>query len=373
MNRFLSNKTILFLIEDLGSGGAQRQMVYLCEGFINIGYKVTILAYYKREFYSEYLTNLGVTIDYIIEKKPIIRIIKFRKQIRSFHPDAVIAFLRTPSILAEIASLPFKKWQLIVGERSSNPAMLNSFKSKFMRFFHLFADYVVANSYSNIEMVRKVNRYLPEDKSKVIYNIIDTDRFSPDPIFKYRKQGKLRIVVPASYRRLKNILGLINAVSLLSIEEQSKIEIHWYGDKTPGMHKDDILNEAILLINKFKLVKIFYFHEVTYLIEKEIQNADAIGLFSFFEGLPNSVCEGMACGKPIIASNVSDVPLLIEDNITGFLFNPKSIDEIRDALKRLLNSNDETLTNMGRLNRQKALTLFSAEKVFPQYLELINS
>ena len=103
-----------------------------------------------------------------------------------------------------------------------------------------------------------------------------------------------------------------------------------------------------------------------------MQQADIIGLFSFFEGLPNVICEGMAFGKPILASNVSDIPLLVEDNVNGKVVDPQEPESIAEGLRFFIHSKSPTLEIMGNNSRKKALKYFEQEMIMKSYQELIG-
>lgn len=98
--------------------------------------------------------------------------------------------------------------------------------------------------------------------------------------------------------------------------------------------------------------------------------ADAVGLFSHLEGLPNAVCEGMSAGKPVIASNVSDIPLLIKNK--EFIFNPNSPNDIAKTLSLLMNTNEYELKLIGEENRAYAMSLFNNDIIIDRYLELLS-
>lgn len=53
------------------------------------------------------------------------------------------------------------------------------------------------------------------------------------------------------------------------------------------------------------------------------------------EGIPNSLIEAMAAGKPVVASAVDDIPELVEDGVTGLLFENNSLEQLITALKKL--------------------------------------
>ncbi|OEU49491.1 MAG: hypothetical protein BA861_06985 [Desulfobacterales bacterium S3730MH5] len=71
------------------------------------------------------------------------------------------------------------------------------------------------------------------------------------------------------------------------------------------------------------------------------------------EGVPQTLFEAMACGIPIIATNVAGIPHLIRDGENGLLINPGSPSEICQTIERLIN--DSELRN--RLSRNGLSTV----------------
>ena len=172
-------KNLLFFINYLGSGGAQRQIVELAIGFKERGYNVRFLVYQKEygDFYYDYLISRGIEIDGVYEKNYFKRILVIRRYLRSHNFDVLIAFLEVASFMSELAVLPSKKWKLIVGERSADPAKRKSIKLRFFLQCHILADYVVANSYANIALAentyndskKRINKQYdrPKDLEKI--------------------------------------------------------------------------------------------------------------------------------------------------------------------------------------------------------------
>lgn len=357
---------ILCVIDSLGSGGAQRQLVELALSFRERGHHVSFLTYHHISFYNSILEDEGITIKCIQDSNYLKRLLKMRRFIRQGNYDAVLSFLESANFICEVAGLPFRKWALVVGERSSNPNVLNSTQLKMYRFFHFFSDYTVANSYTNMKMVCSINPFLPDTKCKVIYNMVDLSRWAPLTNYIPREDGKLKLVIASSHQRLKNIIGLVEALALLNTSAREKLIVEWYGDIL-----DNSLVEAKKRIKDYKLEELITFFPATHDITRIIQGADVVGLFSFYEGLPNSICEGMACGKPIICSNISDIPSLISHQ-ENYLFDPDQPQSIKNVIIDILHLSDKELMRIGKQNRNIAEKLFNKNNIVKQYLELLG-
>jgi glycosyltransferase involved in cell wall biosynthesis len=360
---------LLCFIDSLGAGGAQRQLVNLAIELKKRGYKVEFLLYEHKDFYLPLLESEGINVNYIIEDSFIKRIFRVRKFIRKGDYDIVLSFLVRATFMAELAAIPFKKWKLFVGERSTDPRIVNQFKSRIIRWLHIFADKVISNSYANVELVRQACPILSKSRCEVVYNAVDINKFSYNVNFEFKKNNKIRIVVPASYRYLKNLRGLIRAIELLSSEERKKIVIDWYGHSL----LDDSKQVDELYINEKGLGDVIVLHEETPNIENEMSQADFIGLFSLIEGFPNVVCEGMLLGKPIICSSVSDVPLIVEDGVNGILCDPKEPYSIASALRKAIEINPNQMRLISAMNRKKAEKLFALDVNVGKYEHIFNT
>lgn len=356
---------ILCFIDSLGSGGAQRQLVELAKGFKEKGHEVLFLTYHEINFFKHELDAVHIPVKTVVEPNYLKRTFKIRKAIRKEKPDAVLSFLEGANFMATLAGFPSRKWKLVVGERSANPNILRSFKLRMYRWFHLFADYVVANSNSNLKIVRKINPLLPNKKCKVIYNMVDNNKWSVDDSNQNFQNEKFNIVIFASHQYLKNAKGMIEAIHLLSDDVKAKIIIDWYGGKSP----DNSYNETIALTEQYNLHHIINFYDSTDLVKDIMISSNAVGLFSYYEGLPNVVCEAMMLGRPVIASNVSDVPNFLQENL---IFNPSDSNDIAKVIHYLITLNRVQLMNIGNQNLNVAKELFEKNKIISSYTNLFK-
>ena len=99
---------------------------------------------------------------------------------------------------------------------------------------------------------------------------------------------------------------------------------------------------------------------------------DVMCLPSLFEGFSNSLSESICCGKPVLASNISDNPIIVRDGVNGFLFNPTDVDDMANSIKKMLDLSDDERIEMGNRSRSHALSLFNLEKFTNDYVEIIE-
>lgn len=94
--------------------------------------------------------------------------------------------------------------------------------------------------------------------------------------------------------------------------------------------------------------------------EAWVAASDVIVLPSMKEGLPLSLAEAHGCGKPVVATRVDGIPEVIEDGVSGFLFEPHDVTGMCAALVRLLHDDGLSRT-MGAAGRERAERIFSHE------------
>ena len=362
---------ILCVIDSLCPGGAQRQITELATGFKERGHHVEFLIYHDIPFYKHTLDKAGISITLTDEASYVKRLLKMRTIMRKGMFNAILSFLEAPNCISELAGLPNRKWKLVVGERNADPEIMKSLKLKAYRCLHLFADSVVSNSNQNIEYVLKVNPFLSRSKCKVIYNIIDFEYWSPRDGFIFKKNNKLKLVILARHHYQKNLKGLVDALSLMNNEDLERLSIQWYGDSITQPYFDNSFPESIDKIKKNKLESIISFYPAVKDSLRIVQDADVIGLFSHFEGFPNAICEGMACGKPVICSCVSDIPEFLSYD-HNLLFNPEDTVSIKHSLLHILNANSSYLNETGKRNLKIVKENFEREKIISDYLEVLN-
>lgn len=354
-------RKILFFIESLGSGGAEYQLSSLSIMLKKSGYDVKIITYADRPFYKKYVEENGVKYECNLSlSNRYLRTLKIIKEIKKYSPDLVISFL-TSTNFSVCCSRVFFKFPLVVSER--NTTQVNSLKNKILYNLYRMADFVVPNSYSQKKFLNDNYPFL-KDKVVVITNFTDTNKFYPSPCSPQNEVPVISTI--ARYFYQKNGLKYIRAISLLK-RKGVKAKFYWYGN----IHQE-AYQEMKNLVENLELTD---YIELCDKVDNPLdvyQKSDIFCLPSLYEGYPNVICEAMACGLPIVCSNVCDNPLIVENGVGGFLFNPISEENIAKALELMINLSKEDKLNMSRHNRRCVVELNSSIVFLNKYIALIK-
>jgi len=84
------------------------------------------------------------------------------------------------------------------------------------------------------------------------------------------------------------------------------------------------------------------------------------------EGFGLSILEAMACGKPVVSTNVSAIPEVLEHEKGGYLCEPGSVDQLVNAIRKLADSKS-LRSEMGRFNRRVVEEKFTLERMAQAY------
>jgi len=202
---------------------------------------------------------------------------------------------------------------------------------------------------------RVLQRYrLPEERVVVIPNYVDTEVFRPGSD-RYRLPK--RICYVGRLGEEKNLFGLLEAVKGLEVE----LVIVGGGPLSIKLRKEAALHKLpVRLMGNVPNRKL-----------PEILNSAALFILpSYYEGHPKALLEAMACGLPVIGTDVSGIRELISHRETGYLCGTSS-EEIRQAIQEVL-SDLQLRTRMGRNARDFIINNFTLERVSKMELALLE-
>lgn len=231
-----------------------------------------------------------------------------------------------------------------------------------------FSDVVLTVSeFSKKEIVEKLNA--PPDKVKVIYNGVDVSLFRPLPsqeiarvMHKYNLPDRFILFV-GNLKPHKNVKKLIMAFESFIQPAYNDLYLLIIGRKS-GLRTVD--KETLKLISTNK--KIIFLENIKFEDLPAIYNAAQVFVFpSLYEGFGLPPLEAMACGTPVV---VSDIPPLKEVCAEAAVYvDPNSVYSIAENVKKVLQDSllSSRLSETG-LNRLK---LFKWDFAADKFLDII--
>lgn len=205
-----------------------------------------------------------------------------------------------------------------------------------------YADFTIAISqFGRSQLCRWAD---PNDwnRIKVVHCGIEPDRFpAPVPLIK----GPRRLVAIGRFVEQKGQLALITAMARVADED---VQLTLIGD---GEMRSQI--ESLIAKHGLKdRIKLAGWVDETG-IQAELDNAHALIMPSFAEGLPMVVMEAMAAARPVIATYIAGTPELVQNGKTGWLVPAGDIDALAQAIDTFSKTPLTKLTNMGKAGRTR--------------------
>ena len=346
-----SEKTLLFYINSLHRGGAQRVMVQLAGRFARAGWRTVLVTSYREA--GEYPVPEGVERVSIEDaqmpqnalRRNLSRIRALRRLCREYQPAALISFMAEPNFRAVLAArgLPVKT---IVSVRNAPE------KEYFNRLFRFVGQHVLPLADGCVFQTEGARAWFPEKlqrKSAVIMNQVD-EAFFDRPACSEPHD----IVAVGRLTAQKNHALLIRACAALGPVDD-RLVIFGEGEKRAEL---EALVRELGLEGR---------------VPRDIGDKKLFVLSSDYEGMPNALLEAMALGLPCISS---DCPCggpaeLIEDGNNGLLFPVGDERALTAALREVI-SDAEKRASLARAARETAEG-FRPEVIFKRWETYVQS
>jgi len=365
---------ILLVIDNLNSGGAQRQLVNLGLGLKENGNKVDFLIYNKGHHFEHILQDNNINIYKFYKRNKydlfsLIRAIRFMKRKKY---NAIGAFLFVPSLYVLLFKVfTMSKTKVLVSERSFYSKNKEGNKERMIRKLYAFADIITVNSISQTNYLK--SRF-PRLEKKIVYipNGLMIDNFD------VKKQdvssNDIKIVSVGHVNANKNTKLLIKAVKILRDEHDIKVNVQWLGRTYEFLNqKNDYFEECKALISECNLRNNWTWAGKVKDVQKHLLTSDLLIHPSIGEGFPNAICESLACGLPVIASKVNDHPYIVKDYFNGFLFESNNLEQLIDKIIVFKNLSLDDKRRMEIEARKTAENNFRLSNMINKYSEMFNA
>ena len=358
---------ILFLIQTLSlRGGAENALINLVLNLKDKGHEAQIIFLQQPNDFIHSLQKAGIKAHSVNLKSRLnffSGFIRITRIIRDEKPDILNAINFIPMLYLAITKVISSRVVRIVSYHNMGyeayPANTNY--RKIRKYFDIFCNQfmdghtgvsqAVANSYKNHLMLKEI---------QTINNIIPVERilasFSSSREIANKKNSLHKIIMAGRLVPEKGYDFMISAMRLL-VDRGLKVKLEIHGD---GLLKDE-LNEQIAACNLNNHIFIHATVSHSQLFQK-IFLSDILVLSSISEGLPMAAAEAMVIGTPVIATKVGGLPEMIQNNVSGILFEPKDSIALADAIEVVL-GDKELQDKLSSGGRSRISEKYSAEKV----------
>lgn len=344
---------ILFYIDTIGYGGAERVIVNLSNQLSERGHNCIVVTSFEKS--PEYtleknVLRLSLKKKYIegYYKRNFLLTRELRKIIKKIRPEVAIVFLPEPIFRFSLASLGIKIKQIY--------SIRNDPKREYgSAIYRLLSKLLLPRGDGFVFQTKEAQDFFPEkikNKSKIIYNQVDSVFFntSYNPTSDIIATGRL---VPQKNHRL-----LIEAFSYIYKKIDDNLVI--YGE---GPMMQDLKDYA----ERLGVGDRVHLPGYTENIPKTLSHAKVYALSSDYEGMPNGLMEAMAIGLPCVSTDCpcGGPKVLLGERQKKFLVPLQDSKTFSDKLLSVLESAD--IRRALSIENKERSILFSPNNIIDEW------
>ncbi len=355
---------ILHVIDDLGLGGAQRQLVELLKGLKekNTPLEVIALSTEKTD-YAQSVRDLGIPLTLISQsgKWSWSAFFTLKRALKRSRPDIVQTWLFTADLYGRIAA-----------KMSGVPVIISTVRSVELdkpahyvladRLLNRWTDRFIVNAKAVGDVLTEREK-VSREKIDLIYNGLDLTGLDPakqDGFFRKKHGLSAGIPVIGIVGRLapvKDHETFLKAAALAAADLPEAVFVVVGG----GPLKATLESQA----KRLGLSSRVRFLESQLQVAEVYSGLDLLVVSSLYEGCSNVVLEAMAMGKPVIATSVGGNPELVIQGKTGLLVPPKDAGLLAQRIKEMVLQPQKRL-EMGRQARLMVKERFTLGRMVDQ-------
>ncbi|PCE67626.1 glycosyltransferase family 4 protein [Salinivibrio sp. YCSC6] len=346
------------------------------QALIDKGHQVYAIA--PKDEYSVKLEALGaryVPVD--IDQggtnpiKDLKTFIGFLSIYRNVRPDVVLNFTPKNNIYSTVAAKIFggKSVNNIAGLGAIfiNQGVSATIAKWLYKFSQRFANTIFFQNEDDKALFLDNHLANPSITDRLPGSGVDLSRFSARPS---DDDGKVRFLVVARMLYDKGIGHYVEAARKLKAEYGDSVECRLLGfvgvNNPTAVSKEEMqqwVDEGV----------------VTYLgvsdkVEDEMAEVDCVVLPSFYrEGVPKSLLEAGAMGKPIITTDNVGCRETVDHSVNGYLCEPKSTESLYAAMKEMIEVGHSKRLIMGQASREKMQSTFDEKIIINKYMDAVES
>lgn len=301
--------------------------------------------------------------------KELLIILKYVKIYRNIKPDVILNFTPKANIYSSIAALG-RKINVInnisgLGKIFLSNGLLTKLVLQAYKFSSKSANTVFFQNREDLNHFIDQGIVCPNKAKYIPGSGVCLRKFSINPS---PDDDKIRFILVARILKEKGIFEYINAAGILN-KENHNLEFAILGPIDTD-NPDSIQEEKLLEITqKSNIQYLGHSDDVASIIKKY----DCVVLPSYYkEGVPKSLLEAAAMGKPLITTDNVGCRDIVQDGVNGFICEKKNPDSLANAMYKIIKINHQERLNLGLKGRKLIEEKFDEKIVIDKYMREIN-
>lgn len=330
---------LLHVMPSLNKGGQEKQLFELVRRLDRHRYDIMVVSLSDGCFWTKEISKYARCVE--IERKgrmELKRLVRLIRLMREFRPDIVqcwsysaIAYGMSGALLS---SVPIKIITVRGKERCKSASIYLANNA-----LYRLSDLVIYNSTEALNYEKSLYR-LPERKTKVILNGVDTGEFSP--LCAEDRSRVLGISVPENHKVIGTAASLTDRKNLTMFLDSAKAMLKmdaglFFVLAGEGDREKELKGYATSL----GIDGSVHFAGRRNDMPSLLGCFDAFWLTSREEGTPNSILEAMAAGVPVIATDVGGNREIIEHHVNGYLVPLNDVGRMAELTIKVLGNRPE--------------------------------
>lgn len=371
---------VMLLISSLEHGGAERQVVELANALDEKRFEVTVCSLSEHVPLAAGLRDADQRLVLVPRKRKYDAGVVWRlaKLMRERRIHLVHCFLFDAEMAGRLAARLARVPIVVSSERNSD-YQRSRLQAWCLRATRSWFDLMIANS----EAGKRFNMRtldLPDSRIRVIRNGVDVSRFKPGHRMRVRRELGISSDAPvvgmvAAFKRQKryeDFFGVAERVLRRFPEAHFLCVGEALRDNLQG--SEDYHGEILRLATQPSFDGRVHFLGRRQDMPDVYNACDVTVLTSSREGTPNVLLESMACGIPVVATDVADNALLVPGGDIGFIVKVGEVQDMADRVGHLLGDPWKRLER-GRVAREwivrECSTAALARRTADTYNELL--
>jgi glycosyltransferase involved in cell wall biosynthesis len=362
---------VIHLVEDLKIGGAERVIADIALGLDRKKYDARVWCVTRGGETAAELGQKGIDVQVlgISSYRNPLNTFKLTRQLKAARPDIVHTHGYFASVIGRIAARRAEIPVILAHVHSTYWEYKKrhiTIERKLSRFTHkiICCSRAVENFVKNTEKIT-------DNKTIVIYNGVDEERFSPLkslPSIRAEWGMDEETAVVGTVSSLTPHKGheyLIQAASLV-LDTLPAAKFLIVGDgplrqRLEDQAKDLNIHPAVIFTGTRKDIPEMLSLMDVFVLPSHIR-----------EGLGIAIIEAMAAEKPVVATDIGGIPEVVNDSETGFLVDPGNPEALSKAIIELL-QNPQRAKIMGEKGRNRVKEMFTTKKMLSDIEKLYQS